>query len=247
MREIGSLLGEMPGEEGYPTSLSTRLAHLYERAGRVRAMGEPERQGAVTFISALSPPSGDFSEPVTQASLRVVSALWGLDARLARQRQFPAIDWEVSYSLDVESVMPWLHEEVGASWAEVRQNILGMLQRDRELREIVGLVGLQALDEKDRLVLESARLLRTHFLGQSAIDPSDAFSPLAKTFAIASLIDEFHRAAAAAVEAGRQVSSMNLPAVFAAVADLRSAAIGDLDAQATRARALIRAAMGGNR
>jgi V/A-type H+-transporting ATPase subunit A len=141
LREIGSLLREMPGEEGYPTSLGNRLGKLFERAGRATALGAGGREGAVTFISALSPPGGDFSEPVTQAALRVAGALWALDASLAHQRQFPAVDWETSYSLQAADVMPWFEEHGGSGWAALRRETFALLQRDRELREVAGLVG----------------------------------------------------------------------------------------------------------
>jgi V/A-type H+-transporting ATPase subunit A len=140
LRELSSRLQEMPGEEGYPTYLGNRMGAFYERAGRVVAAGSPERTGAITFIGAISPPGGDFSEPVTQAALRVVGGLWALDAGLAHQRQFPAVDWEVSYSLYVDALAPWFVEHCGADWPELRGAVLQLLQGDRELRDIAGLV-----------------------------------------------------------------------------------------------------------
>ncbi|MGH7541603.1 MAG: V-type ATP synthase subunit A, partial [Gemmatimonadota bacterium] len=154
LREIGSRLGELPGEEGYPTYLPNRLAQLYERAGRAVVLGSPERQGAVTFVSAVSPPGGDFSEPETQASLRVAGALWALDPALAHQRQFPAVDWSASYRHYVEETAPWFIEQGGADWPDVRRALSELLQREGELREIAGLVGLDALDDHDRVLLD---------------------------------------------------------------------------------------------
>ncbi|MDH4348247.1 MAG: V-type ATP synthase subunit A, partial [Gemmatimonadota bacterium] len=155
LREIAARLQEMPGEEGYPTYLGNRLGKFYERAGRVRAMGRPERKGVLTLISAVSPPGGDFSEPVTQASLRVAGALWALDPALAHQRQFPAVDWETSYSLHAEHTAPWFTEHAGPEWSGLRRDTLELLQRERELREIAGLIGPEALQDKDRLLLEA--------------------------------------------------------------------------------------------
>ncbi len=234
MREMSSLLEEMPGEEGYPTALGSRLGRLYERAGRVRALGEPERDGAVTLISAISPPGGDFSEPVTQASLRVVSALWGLDARLAQQRQFPAVDWEVSYSLDADRLESWLHAEVDPEWGAVRRDLLDLLQRDRELREVVGLVGLEALDEADRLALDSASTIRLFVIGQSAYLPADAYSSPHKTLALASLARDAHRWAESAVREGQPAAAVDHAAIRRALAEVRNAHSDDIAGLAPR-------------
>jgi V/A-type H+-transporting ATPase subunit A len=222
LREIGSLLREMPGEEGYPTSLSNRLGKLCERAGRARSPGRPVRIGAVTFISAISPPGGDFSEPVTQAALRSVGGLWALNADLAHQRHFPAVDWETSFTLQGEDVLPWFEREGGAQWAELRQEILTLLQRDRELREVAGLVGPDALEDRDRLVLESARLARELLVAQSAYDPADATSPLTKTHALADLVVRFHRSAGGAIAAGRAFATIDVAGARRAIARIRS-------------------------
>jgi V/A-type H+-transporting ATPase subunit A len=248
LREIGSLLREMPGEEGYPTSLPNRLGKLCERAGRVRALGRPERAGAVTFIGAISPPAGDFSEPVTQAAIRAVGGLWALDARLAHQRQFPAVDWETSYSLQVDELTPWLEHQGGPSWGALRHAILQLLQRDRELREVAGLVGRDAIEDRDRLVLDSARMVRELLIGQSAFDPADACSPVSKTHAIASLIHHFHVTGSETLAAGRPVTAIDPARARRAISEIRSLADGGDDAARSRAREeMTRAAGGGGR
>jgi V/A-type H+/Na+-transporting ATPase subunit A len=234
LREIGSLLREMPGEEGYPTSLGNRLGKLCERAGRARVLGRPERSGAVTFISALSPPGGDFSEPVTQAALRVVGGLWALDASLAHQRQFPAVDWETSYSLQAEDLTAWFEGAGGAGWAAGRRETLELLQRDRELREVAGLVGPDALEDADRLILETARIIREFLIGQSAFDPADAMSPVTKTFQLVECIRHFHRSASEAIAGGTAMGSLDVVRARRAVASVRAAA-GDEVAKRARA------------
>jgi V/A-type H+/Na+-transporting ATPase subunit A len=222
LREIGSLLREMPGEEGYPTSLGNRLGKLFERAGRAEVLGAGGREGAVTFISALSPPGGDFSEPVTQAALRVAGALWALDAALAHQRQFPAVDWETSYSLQAADVMPWFEDHGGADWAAMRRETFALLQRDRELREVAGLVGPDALEDQDRLILETARLLREFLIGQSAYDPADASSPVTKTWALADAILRFHRAGGATLTGGGTMAQVDVAGIRRALSALRA-------------------------
>lgn len=244
LREIGSLLREMPGEEGYPTSLGNRLGKLCERAGRAVPLGSPAREGAVTFISALSPPGGDFSEPVTQAALRVVGGLWALDPALAHQRQFPAVDWETSYSLQVDDVMPWFEREGGTEWTRLRRETLELLQRDRELREVAGLVGPEALEDADRLILESARLVRDLLIGQSAYDPADARSGVRKTAALAEVIHDFHRAGLAAIAAGRGLGAVDAGAARRAIVSIRSVADPSPEQVATARAAAVRAGGG---
>lgn len=236
LREIGSLLKEMPGEEGYPTSLGNRLGKLAERAGRVRALGTPERDGAVTVITALSPPGGDFAEPVTQAAVRVAGALWALDPALAQQRQFPAVDWETSYSLQAAAVREWFEEHGGEGWGELRAWALTLLQRDRELRDVAALVGPDALEDRDRLLLEVARWVRELLIGQSAYDPQDAASPPAKSWLLASLVREAHRTGEAALAAGTPVGGLDLVAVRRALAAVRGAEAGAREDAARQAR-----------
>jgi V/A-type H+-transporting ATPase subunit A len=221
LREIGSRLREMPGEEGYPTYLSHRLGQLYERAGRVRCAGSPEREGALTVVSAVSPPGGDFSEPVTQASLRVVGALWALDPALAQERQFPAVDWDSSYSLHAADTAGGFEAMGGAGWSELRRAVLGLLQREREIEEIAGLVGRDALDDADRLLLLAARMVRELVIGQNAFDPNDASSSVAKTHALALLVTRLHETGRAALDAGTPFEEIDVLAARRTIAAVR--------------------------
>ncbi len=239
LREIGARLQEMPGEEGYPTYLGNRLGKFYERSGRVAALGAPERTGSVTLISAVSPPGGDFSEPVTQASLRVVGALWALDPALAHQRQFPAVDWETSYSLYAGVTAPSFAEQAGSDWAELRQRTLELMQRDRELREIAGLVGPEALQDRDRLLLEAARVVRDAVLAQSAFDPNDAFSSVGKTYRLAALAQALYTAGLEALDKGTAIDRLDLAPARQALAAVRRAPAAEFEARATEAAAVI--------
>ena len=241
LREISARLQEMPGEEGYPTYLADRLARFYERAGRVAVLGSPERQGALTLISAISPPGGDLSEPVTQASLRVVGALWALDAALAHERQFPAVDWEASYSLYADAVAPWFENAGGAGWVELRQETLELLQRGRELHEIAMLVGPDTMQDADRLVLEMARLVREAVLAQSAYDPNDARSSVLKTWRLATLARDLLRAARGALESGVAFERLDLAPARRALRALRPAGEEELEARVAEAVSAIAA------
>jgi V/A-type H+-transporting ATPase subunit A len=239
LREIAARLQEMPGEEGYPTYLGNRLGKFYERAGRVRALGTPERTGVLTVISAVSPPGGDFSEPVTQASLRVAGALWALDPALAHQRQFPAVDWETSYSLHAEHTSPWFAAHAGREWPDLRRDTLELLQREREIREIAGLIGPEALQDKDRLLLEAARLVRETVLGQSAFDNNDALSPIEKTYSLARLARMAYRAGLDALERGTPFERLSLTPIRRALSALRWAPIAELETRAGAAELAI--------
>ncbi len=241
LREISARLREMPGEEGYPTYLADRLGRFYERAGRVATIGTPEREGAVTLISAISPPGGDLSEPVTQASLRVAGALWALDAALAHERQFPAVDWETSYSLYAEAVTPWFERAGGAGWGELRRETMELLQRGRELQEIAMLVGPDTLQDADRLVLEMARLFREAVLAQSAYDPNDARSSVLKTWRLATLARDLHHSAKAAIESGVPFERLDLAPARRALSALRPAAETEMEARIADAVAAITA------
>lgn len=229
LREIAARLQEMPGEEGYPTYLANRMSRLYERAGRVDAEGEPSRTGAVTFITAISPPGGDFAEPVTQAALRVVGALWALDPRLAHQRQFPAVDWDTSYSLYAETTTEWFGEQGGEDWPELRTETIRLLQRDRELREIAGLVGVEALEDGDRLVLEGARIAREFLIGQNAFHPHDAFSSVFKTYHLARLLWALMSTGTAALKEGVTFDKLDLAGVRVAFGAVKTASPDTLE------------------
>ena len=224
LRDIAARLQEMPGEEGYPTYLASRLGQLYERAGRAAAAGAPPRTGAVSLVCAVSPPGGDFAEPVTQASLRVASGLWALDPALARRRQFPAVDWAQSYSLAVDGTAAWFTDAAGVDWPAVRTRVLALLQRDAELREIAGLLGHEALQDRDRAIIELARMVHDHLLGQSAYDPIDAACPVAKTGRMAALAVAAHDAALVALERGATIDDLDLAGLRRAYIALRGAA-----------------------
>jgi V/A-type H+-transporting ATPase subunit A len=205
LREIGGRLEEMPAEEGYPSYLASRLAEFYERAGRVVAYGGPERVGSVTLIGAVSPPGGDFSEPVTSHTTRFIRVFWALDTKLAYSRHYPSINWLVSYSAYVDLVSEWWHKSVDPNWREYRDEAMRILLKEAELQEIVRLIGTESLSEKDKLVLETARLLKDGFLKQNAYDPVDAFSTPQKQFMLLKAIVDLHRKAEELVAHGIQV------------------------------------------
>jgi V/A-type H+-transporting ATPase subunit A len=229
LREVGSRLQEMPGEEGYPTALASRTAKMHERAGAMRCLGRPERTGSVTLISAVSPPGGDFSEPVTQACLHVTGALWALDPALAHQRQFPAVDWETSYSLYADTLARYFDDTVDRRWSSTRARVLDLLQRDAELREVASVVGPEALEDKDRLLLASAAAVREFVLGQSAFDPQDAFSPPVKTFALAEAAVRAFDSAGDALAAGLGFADGSFDRVRRALASVRDGDTGAFD------------------
>jgi V/A-type H+-transporting ATPase subunit A len=193
LREISGRLEEMPGEEGYPPYLASRIAEFYERAGRVICLGAPQRQGSVTVIGAVSPPGGDFSEPVTQNSLRIAGAFWGLDARLAYSRHFPAINWLTSYSLYLDALREWYTQTVGTDFLEMRRTLLEILQKEDELKKIVQLVGKESLSDPDKLLLDIARTIRDDFLRQNAFHEVDAFCPLKKQYYMMKAIVTFYK------------------------------------------------------
>ncbi len=206
MREISSRLEEMPGEEGYPAYLAARLAEFYERAGRVKCLGQDmERIGSVTAIGAVSPPGGDFSEPVTQNTLKITKVFWALDAKLAQRRHFPAINWLDSYSLYLDLLSPWYAKNVAPDFVEIRATAMKILQQESSLQEIVQLVGSDALPEKEQLTLEVARLLREGFLQQNAYHEVDSFCSIKKQYAMIKAIIDYSEKAQAALVAGAQV------------------------------------------
>jgi len=208
LREIAGRLEEMPAEEGYPSYLASRLAEFYERAGRVVALGNPERLGSVTLVGAVSPPGGDFTEPVTSHTKRFIRVFWALDTKLAYSRHYPAINWLLSYSAYVDTVENWWSENVDPLWREYRDEAMAILNREDELMEIVRLVGTEGLDEKDKLILETARLIKDGFLKQNAFDPIDAFSPPLKQFKLLKMIIDIHRKALEMIERGFTVAQI---------------------------------------
>ncbi|MDE7182612.1 MAG: V-type ATP synthase subunit A, partial [Clostridia bacterium] len=199
LREMSGRLEEMPGDEGYPAYLASRLAEFYERAGMVKLLGSTPRTGSVTAIGAVSPPGGDLSEPVSQATLRIVKVFWGLSASLAYKRHFPAIDWLISYSLYADKMRDWYNENVSVEYAQYRQFIMTVLQEEAELNEIVRLVGMDALSSKDRLTMETAKIIREDYLHQNAFDEIDTYTSMKKQFLMLKLIYEFDTRAREAV------------------------------------------------
>ncbi|MCY6370839.1 V-type ATP synthase subunit A [Clostridium ganghwense] len=202
LREMSGRLEEMPGDEGYPAYLGSRLADFYERAGKVICLGEDGREGALTAIGAVSPPGGDLSEPVTQATLRIVKVFWGLDAQLAYRRHFPAINWLNSYSLYLEKIGAWMNENVSEEWVELRTRAMTLLQEEANLQEIVRLVGIDALSEKDRLKLEVAKSIREDYLMQNAFHDVDTYASLDKQYKMLKLVLAFGDEAERALKAG---------------------------------------------
>ncbi len=201
LREMSGRLEEMPGDEGYPAYLSSRLAEFYERAGVVKILGAGDRCGSVTAIGAVSPPGGDLSEPVAQATLRIVKVFWGLSASLAYKRHFPAIDWLISYSLYADKLKDWFDGNVGQDFFRYRQFVMTVLQEEAALDEIVRLVGMDALSSKDRLTMETAKIIREDYLHQNAFDDVDTYTSMKKQYLMLKLIYEFYSRAREAVEA----------------------------------------------
>lgn len=212
LREMSGRLEEMPGEEGYPAYLGSRLAQFYERAGRVVTLGSDDKEGALSVIGAVSPPGGDISEPVSQATLRIVKVFWGLDANLAYKRHFPAINWLTSYSLYIDTMEKWFNEHVNGNWMNLRNDIMHLLQEESELDEIVKMVGMDALSPTDRIKLEAARSIREDFLHQNAFHDIDTYTPLKKQYFMMKLIIDFYENSIEALNRGGDVESLvNLP------------------------------------
>ena len=208
LREMSGRLEEMPGEEGYPAYLGSRLAQFYERAGHVIALGKDGRDGALSVIGAVSPQGGDISEPVSQATLRIVKVFWGLDSNLAYQRHFPAINWLTSYSLYLDSMEKWFNEEVEPGWMNARQEMMSLLQDESKLNEIVQMVGMDALSPADRLKMEAAKSIREDFLNQNSFDEVDTYSSLRKQYLMMRLVMSFYEKAKAALEKGANVEHL---------------------------------------
>ena len=212
LREMSGRLEEMPGEEGYPAYLGSRLAQFYERAGRVIVNGSEDTEGALSVIGAVSPPGGDISEPVSQATLRIVKVFWGLDANLAYKRHFPAINWLTSYSLYTDQLAQWYKENAAPDFMELRGRLMALLQDESELQEIVNLVGMDALSAPDRLKLESARSIREDYLHQNAFDPTDTYTSLKKQVLMMRAILSYYDKALDGLNKGADIEMLvNLP------------------------------------
>ena len=212
LREMSARLEEMPGEEGYPAYLGSRLAQFYERAGRVITMGKNSREGALTIVGAVSPPGGDISEPVSQATLRIVKVFWGLDSNLAYRRHFPAVNWLTSYSLYTETLSSWYEENISEEWMELRGQFVKLLQEESELEEIVKLIGFDALSSSDKLKMETARSIREDFLHQLAFHKTDTYTTLKKQLYMMKLIIAFYEYGKKAVSKNISVEEIiNLP------------------------------------
>ncbi len=208
LREISGRLEEMPGEEGYPAYLASRLAQFYERAGIVQVVGTEEKLGSISVIGAVSPPGGDFSEPVTQNTLRIVKVFWALDADLADRRHFPSINWLRSYSLYLDHVKDWWHKDIGKGWLEMRTRAMQLLQKEDELQEIIQLVGPDALPPKEQAVLEGARAIRESFLRQNAFHDIDTFCPAKKQYEMMRIMLKYYDLIDDAIDKGVMVEKI---------------------------------------
>ena len=208
LREMSGRLEEMPGEEGYPAYLGSRLAQFYERAGHVICLGKDGREGALSAIGAVSPPGGDISEPVSQATLRIVKVFWGLDSALAYKRHFPAINWLNSYSLYLDDMEKWFNAKVAPDWMENRQKMMSLLQEEAELEEIVKMVGMDALSPSDRLKMEAARSIREDFLHQNSFHEVDTYTSLKKQHMMMKLVMAFYEQAVAALAEGASLQKL---------------------------------------
>ena len=208
LREMSGRLEEMPGEEGYPAYLGSRLAQFYERAGDVVTLGKEGREGALSVIGAVSPPGGDISEPVSQATLRIVKVFWGLDSNLAYKRHFPAINWLTSYSLYIDSIGSWFTENVDKDWLILRQKLMTLLQEEAELEEIVKMVGMDALSAPDRLKMEASRSIREDYLHQNSFHEVDTYTSLRKQYMMMELVLGFYNKSMEALKQGASVDKL---------------------------------------
>ena len=208
LREMSGRLEEMPGEEGYPAYLGSRLAQFYERAGKVLCEGSEEKVGSISAVGAVSPPGGDISEPVSQATLRIVKVFWGLDANLAYRRHFPSINWLNSYSLYLERLTDWYEQNISKQWPKLRTTCMQILQQEAELEEIVKLVGIDALSASDRLALEAARSIREDYLQQNAFDEIDTYTSMKKQFGLLKLVLKYYDRAKEALNAGAGIEAV---------------------------------------
>jgi len=239
LREVSGRLEEMPGEEGYPAYLATRLSAFYERAGRVVCMGSGERNGSITVVGAVSPPGGDFSEPITQNTLRVVGTFWALDTNLAYRRHFPSVNWIKSYSLYLDSIGDWYTTNVAPDWRELREKSMYLLQKEVELQEIVQLVGPDALPESEKAILDVTRMIREDFLQQSAYSDSDSFCPIEKQYLMLKVIMTYYASVLEGMNRGitlKQVQGLSLKADIGRMKEIQEVnriqdMIGEIDRQ----------------
>ncbi len=223
LREVSGRLEEMPGEEGYPAYLATRLSAFYERAGRVICLGSGERNGSITVVGAVSPPGGDFSEPITQNTLRVVGTFWALDTNLAYRRHFPSVNWIKSYSLYLDSITEWYGKNMAPDWRELREKAMYLLQKEVELQEIVQLVGPDALPDSEKAILDVTRMIREDFLQQSAYSDTDSFCPIEKQYLMLKVIMTYYEQVNLAMNRGvglRQIQALPLKATIGRMKDV---------------------------
>lgn len=231
LREMSGRLEEMPGEEGYPAYLGSRLAQFYERAGHVISIGSEGREGALSVIGAVSPPGGDISEPVSQATLRIVKVFWGLDANLAYKRHFPAINWLTSYSLYLQDMEKWFNGEIAQDWMEKRQEMMKLLTEEAELEEIVKMVGMDALSPIDRLKMEAARSIREDFLHQNSFHEIDTYTSLKKQYMMMSLVLDYFDLSKGALNKGASINNLVKLPVREAIGRFKYIHESDLDEQ----------------
>ncbi|MGN1059336.1 MAG: V-type ATP synthase subunit A, partial [Clostridia bacterium] len=230
LREMSGRLEEMPGEEGYPAYLGSRLAQFYERAGKVSCCGSRETVGSISAVGAVSPPGGDISEPVSQATLRIVKVFWGLDASLAYRRHFPSVNWLNSYSLYVDRLAGWYEGHVSKKWTKMRTFAMQLLQKEAELEEIVKLVGIDALSAADRLTLEAARSVREDYLQQNAFDEIDTYTSIQKQFRLLETVLDYYEKAQSALSRGARIEDLSDLAVRSRIGKAKLIAESNLDA-----------------
>ncbi|MCR5736652.1 MAG: V-type ATP synthase subunit A [Eubacterium sp.] len=234
LREMSGRLEEMPGEEGYPAYLGSRLAQFYERAGDVVTLGSEGRDGALSVIGAVSPPGGDISEPVSQATLRIVKVFWGLDSALAYKRHFPAINWLTSYSLYVDNIGSWFTENVDSQWLALRQKLMSLLQEEAELEEIVKMVGMDALSAPDRLKMEASRSIREDYLHQNSFHEVDTYTSLKKQAMMMKLVLGYYDESRAALDEGAKIEELVKLPVREAIGRFKYTHENDLDKEYER-------------
>ena len=234
LREMSGRLQEMPGEEGYPAYLGSRLAQFYERAGKVVSLGKEGRTGSLSVIGAVSPPGGDISEPVSQATLRIVKVFWGLDSALAYKRHFPAINWLTRYSLYTDSMGKWFDDNVSDQWMGYRQRLMGLLQDEAELEEIVKMVGMDALSAEDRLKMEAARSIREDFLHQNSLHDVDTYTSLRKQFLMMELVIGFYDYSLEALKEGASIQKLISMAVREKIGRFKYTLDENIDAEYDR-------------